>query len=364
MHHAVIMAGGAGTRLWPLSRATRPKQLLTVGEARSLLRVSFDRVVGVVPPERVYVCVAAEHRDAVREALPDLPATNVLGEPCARDTANAVGFPAAVLHEQDPEAIAAFVTSDHLIEPVDVFQDSLRAAFGLAVQRPGSLVTFGVVPAYPHTGLGYIERGEPLTGGDSGAYAVAAFREKPDRATAETYVASGRYLWNSGMFVWRCDTVLAELATHLPDAHRGLTEIASAWQTPSYQQVLERVYPSLPRISIDYAVLEPAARGNGADLVVVPLPVNWLDVGSWPALAETLDRDADGNARAATTVLVDSAGNIVVSDDPEHLVATVGLRDMIVVHTGDATMVCPRSAAERVKELAGAVRDRFGETYH
>ncbi|HEY9473012.1 MAG TPA: mannose-1-phosphate guanylyltransferase [Mycobacteriales bacterium] len=365
MHYAVIMAGGAGTRLWPLSRATRPKQLLTVGEARSLLRVSYDRVVGVVPPERVYVCVSAAHRDAVRAALPDLPHDNVLGEPCGRDTANAVGFPAAVLHEQDPDAIAAFVTSDHLIEPVDVFQESLRTAFALAVERPGSLVTFGVVPAYPHTGLGYIERGEPLAEPQgSGGYAVAAFKEKPDQATAESYVASGRYYWNSGMFVWRCDTVLAELATHLPEAYGGLTEIASAWRTPSYQQVLERVYPSLPRISIDYAVLEPAARGDGADIVVVPLPVDWLDVGSWPTLAETLDRDTDGNARAAMAVLVDSAGNIVVSDDPEHLVATVGLRDMIVVHTGDATMVCPRSAAERVKELATVVRDRFGATYH
>lgn len=362
MQYAVIMAGGAGTRLWPLSRAARPKQLLTVGGARSLLRVSFDRVVGVVPPERVYVCVAAVHRDAVREALPDLPAGNVLGEPCGRDTANAVGFPAAVLHAQDPDAVAAFVTSDHLIEPVEDFQDSLRTAFALAAERPASLVTFGVVPAHPHTGLGYIERGDPLPA--VAGYAVAAFKEKPDRATAESYVASGRYYWNSGMFVWRCDTVLAELATHLPEAHRGLTEIASAWDTPARQEVLERIYPTLPRISIDYALMEPAARGEGAaQVVVVPLSVKWLDVGSFPTLANTLDRDSGDNATAGAAVLVDSAGNIVVSDDPDHLVAAVGLQDTIVVHTGDATMICPRSSAERVKELVAEVADRYGPTY-
>lgn len=362
MQYVVIMAGGSGTRLWPLSRSARPKQLLAVGGARSLLQASFDRVVGVVPPERVYVCVAGAHRDAVLAALPELPATNVLGEPCGRDTANAVGFPAVVLRESDPDAVAAFVSSDHLIEPVEAFQDALRTAFTLATQRPTSLVTFGIVPTHAHTGLGYIERGEPLPGGK--AYDVAAFTEKPDLPTAESYVDSGRYYWNSGMFVWRCDTVLRELATHLPDAHRGLMEIAAAWHTPARQEVLDRVYPTLPKISIDYAVMEPAARGEGAaDVLVVPLPVDWLDVGSWPTLARTLKRDADGNACAATTVLLDSSGNIVVSDDPSHLVATVGLHDMIVVHTDDATMVCPRSAAERVKELVSQVQERRGMAY-
>jgi mannose-1-phosphate guanylyltransferase len=362
MQYVVIMAGGSGTRLWPLSRSERPKQLLSVGGARSLLQASFDRVVGVVPPERVYVCVAAAHRDAVLAALPDLPDTNVLGEPCGRDTANAVGFPAAVLREDDPDAVAAFVGSDQLIEPVGAFQDALRTGFDLAARRPEALVTFGIVPVHAHTGLGYVERGEPLPGG--GAYEVAAFTEKPDLATAESYVASGRYYWNSGMFVWRCDTVLGELAAHLPDAHRGLAEIAAAWHTPARDEVLARVYPTLPKISIDYAVMEPAARGEGdARVLVVPMPVEWLDVGSWPTLASTLDRDADGNACAATAVLVDSSGNIVVSDDPDHLVAAVGLHDMIVVHTGDATMVCPRSAAERVKELVSQVREQRGPAY-
>lgn len=362
MHYAVIMAGGAGTRLWPLSRNSQPKQMLSVAGARSLLRVSYERVVGVVPPERVYVCVAAAHVDAVRRELPELPAGNVLGEPCGRDTANAVGFPATVLAAADPDAVAAFVSADHLIEPVTAFQDSLRTAFALATERPDALVTLGIVPTFPHTGLGYIRRGAELSGVD--AYAVDAFTEKPDLATAESYLDSGRYYWNSGTFVWRCATVLAELAEHLPEAHRGLAEIGTAWATPTAARVLERVYPTLPKISIDYAVMEPAARGDGsAHVLVVPMPVEWLDVGSWPTLASTLDQDSAGNASAGATVLVDSAGNIVVSDDEAHLIATVGLRDMIVVHTADVTMVCPRGAAERVKELATAVQHRYGDTY-
>src|SRR3954454_7219330 len=214
MQYGVIMAGGAGTRLWPLSRGNRPKQLLNVVRGKSLLQLSYERLRGMLPPERILVCTGEQHRAAVFENLPELPKDNLLGEPVGRDTANAVGFPAAVLLKRDRDAIIAVVSADHVIEPLDAFHASLRTAFAVAEQQPNALVTFGIVPTYGHTGLGYIQRADVLKvksePGAPGAYRVLAFKEKPDKATADRYVESGRFYWNSGMFVWRCDTVLNE----------------------------------------------------------------------------------------------------------------------------------------------------------
>jgi mannose-1-phosphate guanylyltransferase len=361
VRYGVIMAGGAGTRLWPMSRAARPKQLLEVVGGRSLLQLAFDRLRAVLPAEAIWVCTGAAHREAVLANLPDLPPGNLLGEPCGRDTANAVGLPAAVLHDLDPDAVMAVVSADHVIEPVEVFADRLTAAFELAESHKAALVTLGIVPTGPHTGFGYIERGTDL--GNSG-YRVSGFREKPDAATAQSYVDSGRYYWNSGMFVWRADTVLTELAAYLPDSHAGLTRIVQAPPGPEREALLAEVYPTLPKISIDYAVMEPAAAGRGAaEVLVVELGVEWLDVGSWPALGSTVDSDADGNRTQAATVLIDASGNIVVSDDPEHLIAAVGLSDMIVVHTRDVTMICPKRDAERVKQLVAAAAEQYGDRY-
>lgn len=360
MRYAVIVAGGAGTRLWPLSRGARPKQLLSVQDGRSLLRLAYERLRGLLPADRVYVCTGAAHAAAVHEHLPELPPGNVLGEPVGRDTASAIGLAAAVVRRRDPDAVLASVTADQVIEPVESFCAALRTGFEAVDADPAALVTFGIAPTSPHTGLGYIAQGEPLDR-DPRVLAVRGFTEKPDAETAQRYVRGGCHLWNSGMFVWRADTVLAELATYVPGSHEALTRAATAWDTPDRDRVLAAVYPGLPRISIDYAVLEPAAAAGR--VVVVPMAVDWLDVGSWPALAGTLDRDPDRNALAAVTVLVDSAGNIVVSDDPDHLVATVGLTETIIVHTRDVTMVCPKSAAERVKDLAARVTERHGERY-
>jgi mannose-1-phosphate guanylyltransferase len=341
-----------------MSRAARPKQLLEVVGGRSLLQLAFDRLRAVLPADAIWVCTAEAHRAAVLASLPDLQPQNLIGEPCGRDTANAVGLPAAVLHQRDPDAVMAVVSADHVIEPVEVFADRLGAAFELAESHKTALVTLGIVPTGPHTGFGYIERGAEL---GNGGYHVTAFKEKPDAVTAQSYVDSGQYYWNSGMFVWRADTVLNELATFLPDSYAGLTRIVAAQDR---ERALRETYPTLPKISIDYAVLEPAAAGRGAaQVLVVELGVDWLDIGSWPALASTVDSDGAGNAVQAAAVLVDSAGNIVVSDDPEHLVAAVGLSDMIVVHTRDVTMICPKQAAERVKELVAAAAKRHGDRY-
>jgi mannose-1-phosphate guanylyltransferase len=362
MEYAVIMAGGRGTRLWPYSRNDRPKQLLPLVRGKSLLQLSYERLRALLPADRIFVCTAAAQKQIVLQNLPELPPDNVLGEPEGRDTANAVGFPATVLLKRDPDAVMAVVTADHVIEPVDQFIKSLRTAFEVVKEQPKALVTFGLIPTHGHTGLGYIHRGEALklTSGATGAYRVMRFIEKPAKPDADRFVESGRYYWNSGMFVWRCDTVLGELAIHLPDAHKGLMTIGQAWDTPAAQQVLDQTYRTLTKKSIDYAVMEPASQGKGkAHVVVVEMPVQWLDVGSWPALAETLPNDAQDNAvEAGMSVLVDSFNNIVVSADPEHLVALLGVSDMIVVHTKDATLVCPKTDDQRVKELVDRVKDK------
>ncbi|MGR7023797.1 mannose-1-phosphate guanylyltransferase [Geodermatophilus sp. URMC 62] len=365
MRHAVIMAGGSGTRLWPLSRAARPKQLLDVvgdadgGGAHSLLAEAFARLETVLPAERIWVCTAARYGAQVQAALPRLRPDRLVLEPVARDTANAVGLAAALVAEADPDAELAVVSADHVIRPVERFAAALGAAYDALAGRPRALVTLGMRPTAPATGFGYVRRGAPA--GVPGVAEAAAFKEKPDRATAEAYLASGEYLWNSGMFVWRARTVLEALAEHLPATAGGLAQVLAAPAGPARDAVLAEVFPTLPKTSVDYAVLEPAATEPGR-VLVADLDAEWLDVGSWPALAQTL-AGQDGNAVAGLAVTLDSAGNIVFSDDPGHVVALVGVRDSVVVATADVTMVCPVGDAERVKQLLAAVEERFGARY-
>jgi mannose-1-phosphate guanylyltransferase len=374
VRHAVIMAGGSGTRLWPLSRAGRPKQLLDVvadgaadgaapndrQSAHSLLAEAWTRVAAVLPEDCIWVCTAARYADQVRAALPGLRADRLVLEPVARDTANAVGLTSALVADADPDAELAVVSADHVIRPVEGFAAVLRTAYDALAVRPRALVTLGITPTTPATGFGYVRRGGPTE--VPGVAEAAAFREKPDLATAEQYLASGEYLWNSGMFVWRATTVLDALAEHLPETARGLQRIVAAAPGADRDAVLAEVFPTLPKISVDYAVLEPAAAEPGR-VLVADLDVDWLDVGSWPALAGTLPSVEGGNAVHGLAVALDSAGNIVFSDDPDHLVALVGVRDSVVVHTSDVTMVCPVSDAERVKELLAAVEARYGPTF-
>ena len=358
MRYAVIMAGGAGTRLWPMSRTGRPKQLLHFINGHSLLSLAAARMQGLLDPAALYVCTGAAYRDDVLAELPTLPATQLLGEPMGRDTANAVGFSAAILAKRDPDASFAVLTADHIIEPVTVFQDALRRAFDAVDKHPEYLVTFGITPSYPATGFGYVQRGAEIAG-LPGVHRVEAFREKPTEELAKRYIAERTYAWNSGMFVWKARTILEQIQKHLPVSHALLMKIADAWDTPQQDRVLNAVYPELTKISIDFAVMEKAPH-----VATVAMPVQWLDVGSWPAYGQTLKPDAAGNrAGAVKAIHLGSRNVLAVSEDPAHLIATIDCADLIIVHTAKATLVCPAKDAEKIKALVAEVEKQTGKDY-
>ncbi|MFQ5489284.1 MAG: mannose-1-phosphate guanylyltransferase [Phycisphaerae bacterium] len=349
MRHAVIMAGGAGQRLWPLSRSVRPKQLLKLVDGKSLLRQAYMRVANLLPADSIYVITNRDHLGLIAEDLPELPPENLFGEPVGRDTANAVGLSAAILKQRDPEAVIGIFTADHIITPMDRFVTAVGTAYDMALDRPGALGTLGIRPTRPETGYGYVQRGAPIA---DGVYQVRRFAEKPDADMAKRYLASGDYSWNSGMFTWTADAILGQLAQHLPESHEGVTRIAEVWDTARRDEVLDSVYPTLPKISIDFAVMEKAPG-----VFVVEMDCSWVDVGSWAALEEVTDHDADGNVLgAARTVTLDAGGNVLVSED-EHLIAAFGVQDLVIVHAADATLVCRKQDAQALKKLVSRLND-------
>ena len=351
MRYAMIMAGGAGTRLWPMSRRSRPKQLLPFINGRSLLQIAGERLEGVVSPDRRFICTGESFRELIRESLPEYSDERILGEPVGRDTMNAVGFTAAVLGKDDPEAVFAVLTADHIIEPQEEFSRAMKLGFDLVEDDASRFVTFAITPTHAATGYGYVERGEEVTG-FRGCFNAKRFVEKPDLATAEEYVAAGTFGWNSGMFIFSAATFLEAMKRYHPEAYAGLMVIRAGWGTEDQQEVLEEVYPTLPRISVDYGVMEPASGDEQITVCIVPMGVSWLDVGSWPSFGETLTTDGEGNRTNARAMHLDSSDMLVVSDDPGHTIATIGCDDLMVIHTRDATLICPKSEAQRVKEMA------------
>ena len=353
MRYAMIMAGGVGTRLWPFSRSQRPKQLLPLFNGRSLLEIATDRLEGIVDPDQRLICTAERFRGVVEETL---GAIRVLGEPCGRDTLNAVGLTAAVLEAEDPQALFAVLTADHIITPKDEFARAAELGFALVEADPSRFVTFGITPTHPATGYGYINRGVPIDGFD-GAFQADGFKEKPDLETARSYLEAGSYSWNSGMFVFSARAVLEALDRFQPENAAGLRRIATDWNGGSTRRAatLEAVYPTLPKISVDYGLMEPAAASDQNQICVVPMAVDWKDVGSWPSYAETLPAGSDGNRTSGTSTLLDCRNVLAVSDDPERVITAIGCEDLIIVSTGDAILVCPADRAEDVKRLAGEV---------
>lgn len=373
MRFAMIMAGGAGTRLWPLSRGGRPKQLTPMiprdGRMACLLEIAADRLEGLIPSDRRYICTNEAYRAQVREAVPAIGDPQILGEPVGRDTVNAVGFTAAVLHKLDPDAVFAVLTADHIIEPDDIFRSTLETGFKLVEEDPKRLVTFAIRPTYPATGFGYVERGVEIPGSGGLGYTVERFVEKPTLEKAQAYIESGSFDWNAGMFVWKAATILDCLKRYKPESYKGLMEIAEAWGTPEQDAVLNRVYPELPKISVDYAIMEPASREqaravstgskDGVRVCTVRMDLQWLDVGSWPSYAETLEPDAADNRVVGNAMLHQCAGSVVVNADDTHLVAAIGCRNLIIVRSGDATLIMDAEHAQDLKILHGKLPDHL-----
>jgi len=352
----VVMAGGVGTRFWPLSTPERPKQFHALVGERSLLQLAVDRLAGLVPPERTLVLTQRAFVPLVRQHLPLVPAANVIGEPARRDTAAAVCLGALLARRRYGDPVMLTVTADHLIAPVEAFHRTVRSA-ARAARAASALYTFGIPPTSPATGYGYLELGERI-GVDDGVehYRLARFHEKPDPVTARTYLMAGAYLWNSGMFVWTCSTILAELARHLPGHLEALEPAVAVDGTGAWETGLAAAFEPLPRISVDYAIMERAS-----DVRCVRSDFDWSDVGGWVALGEHLPADSFGNRRHARLHVLDAEGNLVFAEDPDETVALVGVRDLVVVRAGRRTLVAHRDRAEEVKALVEGLLEEDGD---
>ncbi len=342
---AVVPAGGSGTRLWPLSRAARPKFLLPLLGERSLLQQTIERLAPSVPPERTLVVCGPAHAAPVARQLPALPERNVLVEPSPRGSGPAIALATALIARRDPEAIVGSFAADHEVSDLSVFNAALRTA--IAAAHDGWLVTIGLTPTRPETGYGYIERSDDIVAStpEGSAYRAARFVEKPDAATAAEYVASGRFLWNASMFVWQAQMLLDEVARLQPDLHAAVSRIAQVWGTPEQERVTADIWSGLAESTIDQGVLEQASR-----VAVVPAEFGWSDVGDWNNLGELIERDDFGNS-VRGDVVQSQTRNSVVWSETGRLIALVGLENIAVVDTADALLVVNRGEAQEVRSI-------------
>lgn len=353
--YALIMAGGSGTRLWPCSREACPKQLLNLLSERTMLQEAWERITPFVPSEKIFVVTSETYIDIVRQQIPQMLATNIIGELEGHGTAPCIGLSVLYLRRLDPEAVMAVLTADHYIERADELRRALEAAAQVATE--GRLVTLGIQPNRPATGYGYIERGEKLTqvsGHD--VYRVEKFTEKPDLPTARAFVESSRYYWNSGMFIWKVSTILREFEKLMPQFYAQLIEIDAALGTAEEQAVLERVWAEVENETIDYGIMERAEN-----VAVIPVDIGWSDVGSWATLFELRPADAGGNVVVGQHVGLDTRDCLIHGS--RRLVTTIGLEDMIVVDTEDALLVCPKERAQEVRDLVEKLKESGREEY-
>lgn len=353
--HAIIPAGGVGSRLWPLSRADHPKFLHDLsGNGQTLLRNTWDRLRPLAAEGCLMVVTGHSHVPAVTQQLPELAGADLIAEPSPKESAAAIGLAALIIERRDPGAIVGSFAADHVITDDDVFRDAVRE--GIEAARADRLVTIGIRPSEPSSAFGYIQIGDALAlDGAPSARSVARFVEKPDYATAETYVASGDYLWNAGMFIAKASLISELLNQHRPELHAGLSEIAKAWDTPERDQVMARVWPELEKVAIDYAVAEPAAEAGV--MVVIPGEFGWDDVGDFAALARMHAKGPGDLAILGenTLVLADKSSGIVVSQS-SRLVSLIGVDNIVVVDTPDALLVTTKENAQRVKSVVDLLR--------
>ena len=347
MIHAVIMAGGSGTRFWPESRNQKPKQLLKLGGDQTMIQATVARLNGMVPNDNVLIVTNQRLVDPIAQQIPELDRAAIIGEPCKRDTAPCVGIAAAMVAGRDKDATMIVMPADHVIQDVAAFQNAIRQAAQLIEQHPRRFVTFGIKPTYPAESFGYIERDNQneirLPG--SKAFQVLRFREKPNAALAAEFLASGNFYWNSGIFVWRAQAILDALREFEPEMYLHIERIQRAIGSKDFEKVFAEQFTAIKGKSIDYAVME-----TYDDVAVVEAAFDWDDVGNWPALARLRETDAHGNTIVGKHIQIETS-NTIVYNNRDHLVVTVGLDDCIVVHTKDATLVAKRKNEEQIRNV-------------
>lgn len=355
MLHALIMAGGFGTRFWPESRAGRPKQFLPLAGPGTMLQAAYDRLAGLIDPGHVIVATNERFVDLVKEQLPGLAPGAILGEPCRRDTAPCIGLAAMEIRRRDADATMVVLPADQVIQPTAEFQAAARVAAAIVDRDPQCFATFGIQPTRPAVSYGYIECGERVweLSDDSSvvAYRARAFCEKPPEEIARQYVAGGKHLWNAGIFIWKAAAVLESLAKHEPDLHARLLVIDAARHSAEYRETLEREFAAMRSVSIDYAIMERATN-----VVVIQAPFEWDDVGSWQSLARLHGTDADGNTILGKHLGRNTSGTIVRNTE-NHLVVTLGLKDCLIVHAADVTLVADKNQEDQVRKLVQLVEE-------
>jgi mannose-1-phosphate guanylyltransferase len=352
--YAVILAGGHGTRFWPRSRKKRPKQLLDIIGSESMIQLTLARIKPLIPVENILIVTNKEQAPLIEEHLSQIKSDNILAEPCGRNTAPALALASAYLLSKDQDSIMIVLTADHLIQKQSAFLSLLNEGIRLSC-KDEYLITLGIKPTFPETGYGYIQTGDSF-GDSSICYKAKRYVEKPDRKTAEQYLRNGRYLWNSGMFIWKTQTFWHALKKFLPAIYYSFSQLKDAFDSPHYMETAESVYKDMESISVDYGIMEKSDR-----VLVIPSDIGWNDVGSWTSLEKIMEKGENGNIIIGHHLGIDSKNNIAYSR--KKLIATVGIQDLIIVDTEDALLVCHKDRAQEIKNIVNLLEQRGMEEY-